>query len=44
MEESKKRKERLKAMRMEVAHVEVSNNVETSVMPGCLSNPLSETS
>ncbi|XP_022742598.1 protein SICKLE-like [Durio zibethinus] len=44
MEESEKRKERLKAMRMEAAHAEVSNNVETSAMPGCLSNPLSGTS
>ncbi|KAL4341614.1 hypothetical protein GQ457_08G013130 [Hibiscus cannabinus] len=39
MEESEKRKERLKAMRMEA---EVSNDVETSAMPGCLSNPLTE--
>ena len=44
MEESEKRKERLESMRMEAAHAEVSNNVETSAMPGCLSNPLSETS
>ncbi|XVF06939.1 hypothetical protein REPUB_Repub06bG0094300 [Reevesia pubescens] len=43
MEESEKRKERLKAMRMEAAHAEVSTNVETSAMPGCLSNPLNET-
>ncbi|KAE8663093.1 Detected protein of confused Function [Hibiscus syriacus] len=40
MDESEKRKERLKAMRMEA---EVSNDVETSAMPGCLSNPLIET-
>ncbi|KAE8718307.1 Detected protein of confused Function [Hibiscus syriacus] len=40
MDESEKRKERLKAMRMEA---EVSNDVETSEMPGCLSNPLIET-
>ena len=44
MEESEKRNERLKAMRMEAAHAEVSNNVETSAIPGCLSNPFSETS
>ncbi|XVE90527.1 hypothetical protein DITRI_Ditri20bG0085100 [Diplodiscus trichospermus] len=44
MEESEKRKERLKAMREEAAHAEVSDNVETSAMPGCLSNPLNETS
>ena len=43
MEESKKKKERLKVMRMEAAHAEVSNNVETSIMLGCLSNALSET-
>ncbi|XP_022746018.1 protein SICKLE-like [Durio zibethinus] len=42
MEESEKRKERLKAMRMEAAHAEVSNKVETSA--SCLSNPLSGTS
>ncbi|XP_039033133.1 protein SICKLE-like isoform X1 [Hibiscus syriacus] len=40
MEESEKRKERLKAMRMEA---QVSNDLETSAMPGCLSNPLIET-
>ncbi|XVF41578.1 hypothetical protein PTKIN_Ptkin01aG0290800 [Pterospermum kingtungense] len=44
MEESEKRKERLKAMRMEAAHAEVSSNVEISTTPSCLSNPLSETS
>ena len=43
MEESEKRNERLKAMRMEAAHAEVSNNVETSIMLGCLSNALNET-
>ncbi|KAL4323634.1 hypothetical protein GQ457_11G006830 [Hibiscus cannabinus] len=40
MEESEKRKERLKAMRTEA---EVSNDAEASAMPGCLSNPLTET-
>ncbi|KAE8674652.1 Detected protein of confused Function [Hibiscus syriacus] len=40
MEESEKRKERLKAMRMEA---QVSNDLETSAMPGCLSNPLIKT-
>ncbi|XP_038990682.1 protein SICKLE-like [Hibiscus syriacus] len=40
MEESEKRKGRLKAMRMEA---EVSNDVEASAMPGFLSNPLTET-
>lgn len=44
MEESEKRKERLKAMRVEAAHAEVSNTVESSATPGCLSNPLNETS
>ncbi|KAE8674650.1 Detected protein of confused Function [Hibiscus syriacus] len=40
MEESEKRKERLIVMRMEA---QVSNDLETSAMPGCLSNPLIET-
>ncbi|XP_059461269.1 protein SICKLE isoform X2 [Corylus avellana] len=44
MEESEKRRERLKAMRMQAAQAEVSNNVESSGVPGCLSNPLIETS
>ncbi|KAF8404717.1 hypothetical protein HHK36_009606 [Tetracentron sinense] len=42
MEESEKRSERLKAMRMEAAQAEVSNNVNTSTVLGCLSNPLIE--
>ncbi|TYI30132.1 hypothetical protein ES332_A05G364200v1 [Gossypium tomentosum] len=44
MDESEKRKERLKAMRMEAANAEVSENVQSSAMPGSLSNPLIETS
>lgn len=43
MEESEKRRERLKAMRMEAACSENSNNV-LSPMPSNLSNPLVETS
>ncbi|XP_057974130.1 protein SICKLE isoform X2 [Malania oleifera] len=43
MEESEKRRERLKAIRMEAAQVGVRNDVETSAMPGWLSNPLIET-
>ncbi|KAF8411357.1 hypothetical protein HHK36_003906 [Tetracentron sinense] len=41
MEESEKRRERLKAMRMEAAQAEVSD-VKTSAMTSCLSNPLTE--
>ncbi|GAV66845.1 hypothetical protein CFOL_v3_10355 [Cephalotus follicularis] len=44
MEESVKRRDRLKAMRLEADQTEVSNNVETSVLPGSLSNPLIEPS
>jgi hypothetical protein len=44
MEESENRRDRLKAMRMQAAQAEVSNNVESSGVPGCLSNPLIETS
>ncbi|KAK6277725.1 hypothetical protein POUND7_018048 [Theobroma cacao] len=44
MDESEKRKERLKAMRLEAAQSEVPNNVATPSVPGHLSNPLSETS
>ncbi|XP_062163892.1 protein SICKLE isoform X3 [Alnus glutinosa] len=44
MEESENRRERLKAMRMQAAQAEVSNNAESSGVPGCLSNPLIETS
>lgn len=42
MEESEKRRERLKAMRMEAAQTKVSDTVDTSAMPGYLSNPLVE--
>ena len=40
MEESVKRRERLKAMRMEAAEVEASNSQVTTTGPGNLSNPL----
>lgn len=43
MEESEKRKERLRAMRLEAAQAEVCSNVESSTMPTSLSNPLVET-
>ncbi|KAF5480921.1 hypothetical protein F2P56_001624 [Juglans regia] len=43
MEDSAKRRERLKAMRMQADQAEVPNNSESSGMPGCLSNPLIET-
>lgn len=42
MDESEKRRERLKAMRMEAAQIKVSGTVDTSPMPGFLSNPLVE--
>ncbi|OVA01848.1 hypothetical protein BVC80_9075g96 [Macleaya cordata] len=44
MEESEQRRERLKAMRMEAAEVEVSPNVHTSMPTGHLNNPLLESS
>lgn len=44
MEESEKRRDRLKAMRMEAAQADVSNTAATSLPPNCLSNPLVETS
>ncbi|CAK9309085.1 unnamed protein product [Citrullus colocynthis] len=43
MEESEKRRERLRAMRMEAAQVDVTNYIETS-LPNHLSNPLIESS
>ncbi|XP_038902109.1 protein SICKLE [Benincasa hispida] len=43
MEESEKRRERLRAMRMEAAQADVANYVETS-LPSHLSNPLVESS
>lgn len=43
MEESEKRRERLRAMRMEAAQVDVTNYIETS-LPNHLSNPLVESS
>lgn len=43
MEESAKRRERLKAMRMQADQAEVPNNAQSSGMPGCPSNPLVET-
>ncbi|XP_041003561.1 protein SICKLE-like isoform X2 [Juglans microcarpa x Juglans regia] len=43
MEDSAKRRERLKAMRMQADQAEVPNNSESTGMPGCLSNPLIET-
>ncbi|XP_041018916.1 protein SICKLE-like isoform X2 [Juglans microcarpa x Juglans regia] len=43
MEESAKRRERLKAMRTQADQAEVPNNAQSSGMPGCLSNPLVET-
>lgn len=42
MEESEKRRDRLKAMRMEAAQSEVSDAVDTSPLPSYLSNPLAE--
>ncbi|GMN40157.1 hypothetical protein TIFTF001_009387 [Ficus carica] len=44
MEESEKRRERLRAMRAEAARSENSNSIEASAMPGYLSNPLVEIS
>ncbi|XP_042520556.1 protein SICKLE-like isoform X2 [Macadamia integrifolia] len=44
MEESKKRRERLKAMQMEAADVEASNIADGSTPPGYLSNPRIEPS
>ncbi|XP_043711740.1 protein SICKLE-like isoform X2 [Telopea speciosissima] len=44
MEESEKRKERLKAMRMEAAEAEASEIADGSTAPGYLSNPLIEPS
>lgn len=45
MEESEKRKERLRAMRAEAAHTDNSNNIGiTPAMPCYLSNPLIENS
>lgn len=44
MEDSEKRRERLKAMRsIAAAQAETSNNVETSAPPGLLAYPLLET-
>lgn len=40
MEESEKRRERLRAMRMEAAQAEASSNAESLPGPGSLSNPL----
>lgn len=40
MEESEKRRERLRAMRLEAAQAEVSSNAESLSGPGSLSNPL----
>lgn len=42
-EDSAKRRERLKAMRVQADQAEVPNNFESSGMPGWLSNPLLET-
>ncbi|KAM1225471.1 hypothetical protein ACFX13_044935 [Malus domestica] len=42
MDESEKRKERLRAMRVEAEETEASHNVTTSAVPGYLSNPLAE--
>ncbi|TXG52663.1 hypothetical protein EZV62_021832 [Acer yangbiense] len=42
MEESEKRRERLRAMRMEAAQAEVGSNAETLSGPSSLSNPLLE--
>ncbi|KAJ0024670.1 hypothetical protein Pint_08492 [Pistacia integerrima] len=44
MEESEKRRERLRAMRMEAEQAEVCSNVETFAVPDSLSNPLLEKS
>ncbi|KAJ7965827.1 Hydroxyproline-rich glycoprotein family protein, putative isoform 2 [Quillaja saponaria] len=44
MEESEKRRERLKAMRVQADKAEISSSNEGSAVPGCLSNPLIETS
>ncbi|KAJ7958910.1 Hydroxyproline-rich glycoprotein family protein, putative isoform 2 [Quillaja saponaria] len=44
MEESEKRRERLKAMSMQADLADVSGSNEGSAVPGCLSNPLIETS
>ncbi|XP_030533857.1 protein SICKLE [Rhodamnia argentea] len=43
MEESEKRKERLRAMRMEAARAGSSDSPEASAEAGCLANPLIET-
>ncbi|XP_019053029.1 PREDICTED: uncharacterized protein LOC104595505 [Nelumbo nucifera] len=42
MEEAEQRGERLKAMRLEAAQVEVFCSVDISTTKGCLSNPLIE--
>ncbi|XP_022632082.1 protein SICKLE-like isoform X2 [Vigna radiata var. radiata] len=42
MEDSEQRKKRLRKMRMQADHAEVSGAVEGSAMPGSLSNPLIE--
>jgi hypothetical protein len=44
MDESEKRRERLKAMRMQADQTEGSSNVSSSAVPVSLSNPLIETS
>ncbi|GMY16546.1 protein SICKLE isoform X2 [Fagus crenata] len=44
MDETEKRRERLKAMRMQAAQTEFSSNVASSAVPVSLSNPLIETS
>lgn len=44
MDESEKRKERLRAMRTEAEEAEASHSVTTSAVPGYLSNPLAEDS
>lgn len=44
MEESEKRRERLKAMRMEAAQSDANNNFENSTQTRGLSSPLLETS
>ncbi|GAB4842283.1 hypothetical protein Ancab_012253 [Ancistrocladus abbreviatus] len=44
MDESEKRRERLRALRMEAAQAEVSNGPRSHAVPGALSNPLLEAS
>ncbi|XP_021911724.1 uncharacterized protein LOC110825564 [Carica papaya] len=44
MEESEKRKERLKELRVDAAQAEVSKNGQISAIPGLLPNPLIDTS